>query len=151
MSKISDEIEEFILEQLSDDLSVNLSRNELADFFGCAPSQINYVLATRFTPLKGYDVESRRGGGGYIKIIKLGSDSDDILKNIVYEILEQPISYNQAIQLLEGLENRLIVTESEYNLIKDAISPKALASPVVIQDKLRAKILQNILLGLMRR
>lgn len=151
MSKISDEIEEFILEQLSDDLSINLSRNELADFFGCAPSQINYVLATRFTPLKGYDVESRRGGGGYIKIIKLDNNTSDALKNIVYEVLQEPISYTQSLQLLEGLENRLIITENEYNLIKDAVSPKALATPVVMQDKLRSKILQNILLGFMRR
>ena len=151
MSKISDEIEEFILEQLSDDLSINLSRNELADFFGCAPSQINYVLATRFTPLKGYDVESRRGGGGYIKIIKLDNNTSDTLKNIVYEVLQEPISYAQSLQLLEGLENRLIITENEYNLIKDAVSPKALATPVVMQDKLRSKILQNILLGFMRR
>lgn len=151
MSKISDEIEEFILEQLSDDLSINLSRNELADFFGCAPSQINYVLATRFTPLKGYDVESRRGGGGYIKIIKLDNNTSDTLKNIVYDVLQEPISYTQSLQLLDGLENRLIITESEYNLIKDAVSPKALATPVVMQDKLRSKILQNILLGFMRR
>lgn len=151
MSKISDEIEEFILEQLSDDLSINLSRNELADFFGCAPSQINYVLSTRFTPLKGYDVESHRGGGGYIKIVKLENNVDDTLKNLVYDVLKEPISYSQALQLLDGLENRLIITDSEYNLIKDAISPKALATPVVMQDRLRAKILQSILLGFMRR
>lgn len=151
MANISDIIEEFILQQLSDDLSINLSRNELADFFSCAPSQINYVLSTRFTPLKGFDVESRRGGGGYIRIVKLDNDKDDLLKNIIYDVLKEPVTYNQALQILENLADRLIIDENEYNLIKNAISPKALAAPVVMEDKLRASILKSILLGLMRR
>ncbi len=150
MANISDIIEEFILKQMSDDLSVNLSRNELADFFGCAPSQINYVLSTRFTPLKGFDVESRRGGGGYIKVVKLENDKDDLLKTIVYDVLNAPIGYNQAVQILENLLDRLIITENEYNLIKNAVSPRALASPIDIEDRLRAKILKSMFLGLLR-
>ena len=151
MANISDMIEEFILQQLSDDLSINLSRNELADFFSCAPSQINYVLSTRFTPLKGYDVESRRGGGGYIKVVRLDNNKKDLLETMVYEILNEPISYNESLQILDNLLDRLIINEDEYNLIKTAISPKALAAPVVMEDKLRSNILRNILLGLMRR
>ena len=71
MSNISDIIEAFILEQLEDMEDITLSRNELANFFNCAPSQINYVLSTRFTMPKGFMVESRRGGGGFIKISKM--------------------------------------------------------------------------------
>ena len=65
--RLSDSIERFIktlLEQ--EETEIELKRNELAEYFGCAPSQINYVLATRFTPDHGYVIESQRGGGGYI-------------------------------------------------------------------------------------
>lgn len=74
MPRLSNIIEEFIKELLeeTEDGIVEIQRNELADYFDCAPSQINYVLTTRFTPYMGYYVESRRGGGGYIKIVKVG-------------------------------------------------------------------------------
>ncbi len=65
MAKLSDTIEEFILSMLSAcDNTVDLRRNELAEYFGCVPSQINYVLATRFTVDRGFSVESKKGGGG---------------------------------------------------------------------------------------
>ena len=67
MASISDEIEQFILSVLSDDESVKLSRNDLAHYFSVAPSQINYVLATRFNFDKGYIIESKRGGDGCIR------------------------------------------------------------------------------------
>ena len=70
--RLSDSIESFIKTLLSDESSeVELKRNELAEYFGCAPSQINYVLATRFSPDHGYVTESRRGGGGYIRIVRV--------------------------------------------------------------------------------
>ncbi len=71
MANISDIIEQFILKSLGEDDSVDISRNELANFFSCAPSQINYVLETRFTVDRGFVKESRRGGGGFIKISKI--------------------------------------------------------------------------------
>ena len=64
MANISDIIESFLLETLGDNDTLNISRNELANYFACAPSQINYVLSTRFTPDRGYLIESRRGGAG---------------------------------------------------------------------------------------
>lgn len=64
--RISDIIEEFIKDMLDEDNSVTLQRNDLAEHFNCVPSQINYVISTRFTPIHGYYVESQRGGGGYI-------------------------------------------------------------------------------------
>ena len=69
MANISDVIEQFLLDSLGEDDSLELSRNELANYFSCAPSQINYVLATRFTPDRGYAIISKRGGGGGIRVI----------------------------------------------------------------------------------
>ena len=71
---ISDIIEQFIREALEEESSINLQRNELASQFGCVPSQINYVISTRFTNERGYIVESRRGGGGGITIRKITED-----------------------------------------------------------------------------
>ena len=90
---ISDIIEQFIREALEEDNSVNLQRNELASRFGCVPSQINYVISTRFNPEKGYIVESRRGGGGYIRIRRIPGDifgdMEGIIKNIGGEISKE--------------------------------------------------------------
>ena len=73
--RLSDAIEQFIKTMLTQEApEVELKRNELAEYFNCAPSQINYVLATRFTPDHGYIIESRRGGGGYIRIFRMAQD-----------------------------------------------------------------------------
>ena len=80
MARLSDMIEDFINALLNEsDGQLELQRNELADYFECAPSQINYVLATRFSVDRGYYIESRRGGGGYIRIIRLDIDDDDYM------------------------------------------------------------------------
>ena len=140
MKTISDIIEEFILSQLEDG-EINLSRNELANFFNCAPSQINYVLTTRFTPMKGFDVESKRGGGGYIKIVKF-STSDKI--EHINHIIKNYIGDN-AIMILNNLLTNKIIDKKEYKIIATAISNKSLSNPINNQGLLRAKILTNIL------
>ena len=71
MANISETIEQFIIATLGENDSVDISRNSLAEYFSCAPSQINYVLDTRFTIDRGYVKESKRGGSGYIKISRL--------------------------------------------------------------------------------
>ena len=82
MSKtISDIIEEFIMSSLDDDKFIELSRNDLAKFFSCVPSQINYVLNTRFTVNRGFMVESQRGGGGYIKVVRVQDNNSNFLRN----------------------------------------------------------------------
>ena len=76
--RLSDTIEDFIKMLLSqEEREVELKRNELAEYFGCAPSQINYVLATRFTPDHGYVIESRRGGGGYRNVSKINAKKQE--------------------------------------------------------------------------
>ncbi len=71
MANISDVIEKFLIDAIGGDRSIVINRNELADYFSCAPSQINYVLATRFTLDRGYVIQSRRGGGGYVTLIRI--------------------------------------------------------------------------------
>ncbi|MBQ8636424.1 MAG: CtsR family transcriptional regulator [Clostridia bacterium] len=86
---ISDRIEAFICQLIkNDDGWVELGRNELAGIFNCVPSQINYVMRTRFTPERGYVIESRRGGGGYIKIRRISVDAEDILSVIPDKLTE---------------------------------------------------------------
>ena len=149
MKNISDIIEQFILEQLADG-TINLSRNELASYFSCAPSQINYVITTRFTPVRGYDVESRRGGGGYIRIYKLNySDENNYLQYLVNEI-GVSLDYISAIHVLDNLKQQLYINEKEYNIIKSAISPKSLISPIKNDDYVRANILKNIIINLVK-
>ena len=71
MASIADKIEVFIKELMDNESTIQIKRNELATLFNCAPSQINYVLMTRFTIDKGYYIDSKKGGGGYIQITKI--------------------------------------------------------------------------------
>lgn len=84
MAILSDSIEQFIKSLLEEyDEMIELQRNELANYFSCAPSQINYVLATRFSPEKGYYVESKRGGGGYIKLVRIDTDQHTYISSLL--------------------------------------------------------------------
>ncbi len=150
MKSISDVIEEFILQQLVDG-EINLSRNELANFFNCAPSQINYVITTRFTPSRGFDVESRRGGGGYIKISKLSfNDKANYITSLINNYVKDEIDYNNACLILDNLLANDFITEREYELMAVAISNKSLSNPIKMESKIRAKILTNLLINLVR-
>ena len=150
MSTISDIIEAFILEQLADTDYINLSRNELANFFNCAPSQINYVLSTRFTAPKGFLVESHRGGGGYIKLAKINLDKNEYINELISDILVQDIEYNESLQILSNLVDMNIVSEETATVLSYALSPKALAMPIKIENKQRSNILKNILINILR-
>lgn len=150
MSKISDIIEEFILEQLEDTEYINLSRNELASFFNCAPSQINYVLSTRFTEPKGFMIESYRGGGGYIKLSRINLLQDEYIELLLRTTLNTEIDYNSAIGVLNNLCSLGFIDENSAKVISYAITPKALAMPVKIENKQRANILKNILINILK-
>ena len=150
MSNISDIIEQFIIDQFDEFGEINLSRNELANFFKCAPSQINYVLSTRFTWPRGYITESRRGGGGYIKLIKVDMDKNDYLSNLIIETIQDEISLSDATQLIDGLLEREMISDREFQIITSAISNKALSNPLKMEDRLRANILKNILVNIIK-
>ena len=150
MSNISDIIEEFILEQLEGSDNIDLSRNELANFFSCAPSQINYVLSTRFTAPKGYIVESHRGGGGFIRLIRVNYEKNDYIRELISTTLEDEIDYNTAIKILETLYELDIIDDSARFVLTAAVSPKALSMPVRIENKQRANILKTVLINYLR-
>ena len=148
---ISDIIEEFIKSTLGDEEKLQLSRNDLANYFAVAPSQINYVLSTRFNVDKGFVVESKRGGGGSVTIIRISQDAEDIIPNILKEVDKvNELTFNKASDILDRLEFEQIIDEREKEIIKTAISDKALALPMKT-DGLRKNIFKEILIGLMRR
>lgn len=150
MTNISDLIEKFILDTMKQDNSINLSRNQLANFFGVSPSQINYVLSTRFTVGRGYDVVSKRGGGGCIIITKLNLDRDDLISNTLM-MLKEPIDYISAKQLIINLLETEIINEGEADIIVSAITPKALNNPINSEDYLRSQILTSVLINLLKK
>ena len=148
---ISDIIEEFIKSTLGDEEKLQLSRNDLANYFAVAPSQINYVLSTRFNVDKGFVVESKRGGGGSVTIIRISQDAEDIIPNILKEVDKvNELTFNKASDILDRLEFEQIIDQREKEIIKTAISDKALALPMKT-DGLRKNIFKEILIGLMRR
>ncbi len=152
--RLSDAIEQFIKTMLSQEApEVELKRNELAEYFNCAPSQINYVLATRFTPDHGYIIESRRGGGGYIRIFRMAQDTSEQLIYLLNERVGDAIDALSASHLVQQLLERELVTEGEAAMMNAALSPQALSLPLSaeMKDALRARILKNMLLEVARR
>lgn len=149
MASRSDIIEQFILKTLAQDSFIELSRNDLAKFFACAPSQINYVLNTRFTVNNGYVIESVRGGAGFIKVIKLTNNNDN-LQNLI-NLCSQPLTETDGWQILDNLYSRKLISVSENQMLKRAISTKALNNPLNMEEMLRANILKEIIIEIMKR
>ena len=149
MASRSDIIEQFILNTLAGDKVVELSRNDLAKFFACAPSQINYVLNTRFTLNNGYVIESVRGGAGFIKVTRLSNNRSN-LQNLL-EICNQPLNIIEGNQILDNLLARKLISGGENQTLKRAISTKALNNPLNMEEMLRANILKEIIIEIMKR
>lgn len=150
MSVLSDTIEEFIKELMSEyEDRVDLQRNELAQHFNCAPSQINYVLATRFTPDRGYITESRRGGGGYIRVVRMRVDKTDQLFLLVTNRIGEQISARDAGDIISRLIETSVVSKNEGALMLAAVSGKALNMPLVLKDAVRASVLKQMVLVLL--
>ncbi|HEY8499058.1 MAG TPA: CtsR family transcriptional regulator [Clostridia bacterium] len=150
MARLSDIIESFIKEMINDmDGSVEIQRNELASRFNCVPSQINYVISTRFSTDKGYYVESRRGGGGYISIKRLNpSSTGEYLMHIITSIGDK-LTQHACEVFIQNFIDYDVVNEQEAGLMKAAISDKALFSVAPeIRDETRAAILKNMLMSL---
>ncbi len=152
MSVLSDTIEKFIKSLMSEyEGRIELQRNELAQHFNCAPSQINYVLATRFTPDKGYIIESRRGGGGYIRVVRLRVDQGDHLVKLVTKRIGDEISERDALDVICRLVDSSAVTSREGALMSAAVSDKALSIPASVKDTIRAGILRQLILTLLSK
>ena len=152
--RLSDSIEQFIKELLNQESTeVELKRNELAEYFGCAPSQINYVLATRFSPDHGYLTESRRGGGGYIRIVRVVQSGSQRLMYLVNDRIGDSLSEEECLRLISQLKEQMIVTEDEAALMASAVSTRALSVPVpdVLKDGMRAKMMKSMLMTIAAR
>ena len=150
MANVSEQIEKFIIATLGDNDSIDITRNSLAEFFSCVPSQINYVLETRFTVDRGYIVESKRGGGGFVKITKIkNSDNNKYLNGLFLESVGEELAFKRLSQILDKLISDGIVTEKERGLIESALSDDSLSMPFTIRDKVRAKAFKNVILKLM--
>lgn len=145
--RLSDLIEEWIKEILEDEEYVDLQRNELATRFNCVPSQINYVIATRFNTDNGYYVESKRGGGGYIRIKKIDFTKSNYIMHVVNSIGTH-ISNNEAQIFINNLYNNECITQNELKLMKVATNDKVLQLDLDNKDVVRARILKNMLVNL---
>lgn len=145
---ISELITKSILETLERSSgTIQIQRNEMASQLGCVPSQINYVITSRFTPEQGYLVESKRGGGGYIRIIKINSDSRDMIMHVVNSIGTE-IDENSARIILQNLCSDKLLTKKEGKIILSAMSNHVLRhAPPEARGKLRASILKTSLLN----
>ena len=150
MGRISSIIEIFIKDLLEEaNGEIEIQRNQLAEQFNCAPSQINYVLTTRFPSFKGYYIESRRGGGGYIRIVKVGIKDYKDINNIIVDTIGASISTSKSRQILESLKDEGLITERERDIINAAISDRTI-NKVEKNNEIRADILKNILLVLIK-
>lgn len=146
MARISDTIENFIKDMINEERErqVLIQRNELADKFSCAPSQINYVLTTRFTYEKGYIIESKRGGGGCIVIKKITYDDKDERVDLINTSIGESITYGNALSILNHLRDTNSITEKEYEIIKISLNDRTLVN-VEDKNKLRSQILKGII------
>ncbi|AVK99601.1 CtsR family transcriptional regulator [Pediococcus inopinatus] len=143
---ISDIIEKYLKQILADSEEIEIRRSEIADLFDVVPSQINYVIKTRFTIQNGYVVESKRGGGGYIRIEKVKLLDDlDVLDTLI-QVIGEAINQRDALSIVKSLYEDDVIDKREGNLILAAIDKKTLAmSDRVEEDQLRARILIGIL------
>lgn len=143
---ISDIIERYLKSILADSSKIEIKRSEVADQFDCVPSQINYVIKTRFTLQNGYLVESKRGGGGYIRIAKVNLISDPNLLDELIEYVGESINETKAFQIIQTLYENELLTHKEAHLVASAIEKSTLAlSDTALEDAIRAKILRSIL------
>ena len=148
---LTDTIARLIEEMLNDaGGSLELQRNEMASRLGCVPSQISYVITSRFTPEKGYIIESRKGGGGCIRIVKKQMQEDEYLMHFFYAI-GNAISEREALAYLNNLFGNELISQKNYEIIAAATSNSALSDlPSGARDIVRAKVFKHTILALMK-
>ena len=145
--RMSDVIEDFIKQMFEDEDIIEIQRNDLAQHFNCVPSQINYVIATRFKPSQGYYVESRRGWVGHIKIEKVNVTKSNYLMHVINS-MENKITSQEVDIFISNFLSEGIISKKEAKLLKVATSDNVLTVPQEIKDTLRAKIFKNMLVNL---
>lgn len=151
MRNISDLIEQYLKQMLdcSNERAVEIQRNELADKFSCVPSQINYVISTRFTLEKGYMVESKRGGGGYIRIQRVDLPALKAIKFHIEQTVGESVDQSAAEGLIYQLEEADLISKREANLLRAAIHRDTIAVKLPLRDEIRARLLRSMLISLL--
>ena len=152
MKNISNVIEGYLKALLEESIQdyIEIQRNELATLFNCVPSQINYVLNTRFSAGRGYIVESRRGGGGYIRIVKLPLDQRVHLVLEIRKLIGEEISHNDATGLIKRLREEALLSSREEALMLAAVDNNVLRISPPVSDRLRALLLKSMISGVLR-
>ncbi|GGA57596.1 transcriptional regulator [Kroppenstedtia guangzhouensis] len=150
MSSISDIIEEYLLNILKQTPSgtIQVKRSELAELFQCVPSQINYVISTRFTVEKGFIVESKRGGGGFIRIRKVRFSTRKAYFDVLLRMIGNRMTQQAAEDLITRLTDEGLMTEREGRMVGKLISRDVLDLPVSLRDAVRARIMRNVVMTL---
>ncbi|MCM3218021.1 CtsR family transcriptional regulator [Niallia taxi] len=147
MRNISDIIENYLKQvlEMSGKSLVEIKRSEVADRFDCVPSQINYVINTRFTIEKGYMVESKRGGGGFIRIMKVQShDSADLIDQLL-SLIQSRIPQSSAEDVIFRLVEEEVINEREAKIMLSVIDRSVLYLDLPYRDELRARLLKAML------
>jgi transcriptional regulator CtsR len=151
IARLSDVIEEFIKSLIKQsEGELEFQRNELAEYFECAPSQINYVLATRFSLDRGYYIESRRGGGGFVRIVKLDLDEDDYLLYLINKRIGATISQQEAQDIVTNIMERGIINEREAAIIEAGLLDKVIGIPTNVRGVIRANMLKAMLVAVLK-
>ena len=152
MSTLASRIERYIKDMMdaAEMNSVELKRKDLAEVFSCVPSQINYVLETRFRDEQGYHVVSRRGAGGCFQIIRLEVVEHQDVKNMLEAVSGREMSFRTAEGFLGRLLEEGILDRREYLLITAMINHEALSIAGEREDELRAMLVKNVLITLLR-
>ncbi|MBQ2916422.1 MAG: CtsR family transcriptional regulator [Clostridia bacterium] len=145
--RASDIISAFIMEMLEEaNGEVELKRNELAQQFNVVPSQINYVISSRFTPEQGFRIESRRGGGGYIRICRINSDRSAQLMHIINSIGVSLSAFDAQV-FLKNMYDYGYIDEKVFSLVSAAVSDNTLTDiPQPQRDRIRATLAKALLM-----
>lgn len=153
LRNISDLIEHYLKQILQNSPGgvVEIQRSELADKFSCVPSQINYVISTRFTLERGYYVESKRGGGGYIRIQRVDLPSLESVQKHIRQTIGDSIDQARAEGLIYQLRETGYLTEREAHILNTAISREVLSIRLPQRDEIRARLLKSTLLTLLAK
>ena len=146
---ISDIVAKYLIDIIDEaNGDAEIQRNELASTIGCVPSQINYVITSRFTPEHGYMVESKRGGGGYIRITRIKTDKTSAIMHIINSVGDH-IDASATEIMIENMFHREMISKEIHKLMVCALSERAYKNvPVEFRDNLRANIFKNMLLTL---
>lgn len=146
--KITDLIAAQINQMLEEDGGITrIQRNELAGRLGCVPSQINYVITNRFTTEQGYLVESRRGGGGFIQIVKINASSRETIFHVINSVGKEIDEYSARI-ILQNLAFDKVLSEKTCKLILSALQDQNFKGlPDITKKMIRANLMKTMLLN----